>query len=102
MRPWRAMTAPMVRFLVRLTPRGGLDRVDGLSADGTLLARVAAPAADGAANASLIRLLARELGLPRSSVRLLAGATSRRKTMAVDGALAPGVLAHWPGLTLIP
>ena len=46
-----AMRAPTdeTRFGVRLTPRGGLDRVDGV-ADGTLRARVAAPAVDGAAN----------------------------------------------------
>jgi uncharacterized protein len=96
------MTVSEVRFRVRLTPRGGLDRVDGLSADGTLLARVAAPAADGAANASLMRLLAGELGLPRSAVTLLAGAASRRKTIGIDPALAPEILARWPGLALLP
>jgi uncharacterized protein len=84
-------------FAVRLTPRGGLDRVDGVL-DGTMRARVAAPAVDGAANQALLRLIADELGVPRRSVRLVAGATGRTKVLAVDG-VGPAVLAaRWPGL----
>ena len=55
-----------VRFAVRLTPRGGADRVDGV-VDGVLRVRVAAPPVDGAANTALIRLLARELDVPVGS-----------------------------------
>jgi uncharacterized protein len=91
---------PEVRFAVRLTPRGGTDRVDGVSPDGALLVRVAAPPADGAANAALLVLLSRELGSPRTSVRLALGATSRRKMIAIEG-LAAGVLEErWPGLAI--
>src|SRR5664279_4393927 len=43
-------TQPSVRFAVRLMPRGGADRVDGVSEEGVLQARVAAPAVGGAAN----------------------------------------------------
>jgi uncharacterized protein YggU (UPF0235/DUF167 family) len=50
-------------------PRGGADRVDGVSEDGVLQARVAAPAVGGAANTSLVRLLAEELAVSKSSVR---------------------------------
>jgi len=93
------MRAPTdeTRFGVRLTPRGGLDRVDGV-ADGTLRARVAAPAVDGAANQALLRLLADELGVSRGSVRLVSGPTARTKVVAVDGVEPAALAARWPGL----
>lgn len=91
------MAGPSVRFAVRLTPRGGLDRVDGV-VDGELRARVAAPAVDGAANHAILRLVAEELDVPRSAVRLAAGATGRRKLVTVDGIEPAAVLARWPGL----
>jgi uncharacterized protein YggU (UPF0235/DUF167 family) len=94
------MTGPGLRFAVRLTPRGGIDRIDGVGEDGTLRARVAAAPVDDAANRSLVRLLAEELGLPPSSVRIASGAASRRKTVVVDGIAAAAVLARWPGLGL--
>jgi uncharacterized protein YggU (UPF0235/DUF167 family) len=86
-----------VRFAVRLTPRGGANRVDGV-AEGVLRARVAAPAVDGAANQALVRLLADELDVPQRNVRLVAGAAARTKVVAVDGLLAEHLLARWPGL----
>jgi uncharacterized protein len=92
-----APARPEVRFAVRLTPRGGLDRVDGV-VDGTLRARVAAPAVDGAANQALRRLIADELDVPRRAVRLIAGATGRTKVVAVDGIDPAAVAARWPGL----
>ncbi len=73
------------RLLVRLTPRGGRDAVEGFDLDGTLRVRVAPPPVDGAANAALVRLLAKQLGIGRSSVRLVAGGQSRIKTVEVEG-----------------
>ncbi len=87
-----------VRFSVRLMPRGGADRVDGVSEDGVLQARVAAPAVGGAANSALVRLLADELDVSRTSVRLVAGATGRHKLIVVEGVTAEGVSQRWPGL----
>jgi uncharacterized protein YggU (UPF0235/DUF167 family) len=86
-----------VRFAVRLTPRAALDRVDGV-VDGVLRARVGAPAVEGAANNALIRLIADELDVPRSAVRIIAGASSRQKLIVVDGADAEAIVARWPGL----
>jgi uncharacterized protein len=89
-----------VRFAVRLTPRGGRDRIDGVGEDGALRARVAAAPVDDAANRSLVRLVADELGLPASAVRIVAGATARRKKVAVAGLGQAAILARWPGLGL--
>jgi uncharacterized protein len=99
--PFRAAAGDVseaeVRFAVRLTPRAVVDRVDGVL-DGVLKARVTAPAVSGAANHAIVRLLAAELDVPRTSVRIVAGATAREKLIVVDGVEAPAIVARWPGL----
>jgi uncharacterized protein YggU (UPF0235/DUF167 family) len=86
-----------VRLAVRLVPRGGADRIDGV-VDGALRVRVAAPPVDGAANEALLRVVADALGVPRSRVRLAAGASSRHKLIEVDGIDAAALRSRWPGL----
>lgn len=86
-----------IRFGVRLTARGGADRVEGVE-EGWLRCRVSAPAVDGAANEALLRLLAGELGLPRSGIRIESGAKARRKIVCVDAVVRPRLAARWPGL----
>jgi len=93
------VAAATVRFAVNLTPRGGADRVDGVI-DGVLRARVSAPPVDEAANEALIRLLARQLDVPRSMVRVAGGRASRRKTIEVEGCDAEAVRRRWPGLAV--
>jgi uncharacterized protein len=68
--------------------------------DGVLRARVAAPAVGGAANQSLLRLIASELDVPKRDVRLVAGAASRTKLVVVDGIGSERVLQRWPDLRL--
>jgi uncharacterized protein len=78
-----------LRLRVRVTPNASLDRIDGLGtlADGTsvLRLRVRAVPEDGRANAAVIQLLAKALGLPRSAVTLVAGDTARLKTVHLRG-----------------
>ncbi len=50
-----------------------------------IVVRVAAKPTEGAANAELLRFLARQLELPPSSIRIVGGSRSRRKTVAVRG-----------------
>ena len=88
-----------VRIPVRLAPRAGRAAVDGV-VEGVLRVRVAAPPVDGEANAALTRLLAHELGLPASAVRIASGATARQKLVKVDGLAAADLLERWPGLAL--
>ena len=86
-----------VRFAVRLTPRAGVDRVDGL--DGRVLrCRVVAPPVEGAANAALIRLLADELAIPPSAIELVSGDRGRRKVVSVASRWHARLVARWPGL----
>ena len=86
--PWRA-TLEGVVVACRLTPKGGRDAIDGAAtlADGTrvLLARVRAAPEDGKANDALIKLIAAKAGVPPSRARLVAGAKSRLKQVAISG-----------------
>jgi uncharacterized protein YggU (UPF0235/DUF167 family) len=59
---------------------------------------VSAPPVDSAANLALERLLASELGIARSSVRVIAGAASRHKRVMVEGVAPATVMVRWPGL----
>ena len=78
-----------LRLRVRLTPRGGCDRIDGWMESATgaplLKARVAAPPVDGQANVALIRLLAKAFGVTKSAVSIAAGETARIKTIKITG-----------------
>jgi uncharacterized protein (TIGR00251 family) len=78
------MAAMTARIRVRITPRAGRDAIAGWRGE-TLLVRVAAPPVEGEANAALVRLLARTLGLPKSAVSVIVGAKGREKTVAVEG-----------------
>ena len=53
--------------------------------DGRLKVSVTSPPVDGEANAAVVELLAKALGVARSAVAVIAGASSRRKTMRVTG-----------------
>jgi uncharacterized protein len=89
-----------IRLQVRLTPRGGVDRVDGVGLGGELRVHVRAAPVEGAANEALRRLLARELDVPKAAVTLERGASARLKLVRVDGLTAEAVSRRWPGVTV--
>ena len=90
-----------IELFVRLTPRGGADRIDGLAIDASgqtrLALRVRAVPENGEANDALRRLLAGALGLPASAVRVAAGHAARLKTLAISGD-APEIAARLEAL----
>jgi hypothetical protein len=53
--------------------------------DGDLVVDVGAPAVDGKANTMLLRFLADVLGVKLNQIRLVSGATHRRKRLEVAG-----------------
>lgn len=73
-----------VRFDVRVQPRASRNELVGAHG-GALRIRLHAPPVDGAANEALIIFLARCLGIDRRDVRIVSGASSRTKTVEVDG-----------------
>jgi len=80
--PWR-IEANGLLVVIRLTPRGGCDAIDGIAqlADGrrVVKVRVRAAASEGEANAALVKLIARSCGVAVRDVSLIAGATARLK-----------------------
>ena len=87
--PW-CIEADGLRILIRLTPRGGRDAIDGIAqlsdGRGVLKVRVRAAASEGEANAALIRFIAAMLRVAPRDVSLLAGASARLKRVRIAGA----------------
>ena len=73
-----------VQFAVRVVPRASKSEVVG-EHDGALKVRIASPPVDGAANAELIKLLAKLLKIPKSDVEIVGGESSRSKQVRVSG-----------------
>ena len=73
--------------MIKVTPRSAKPGICGwgVAADGReeLEIRVAEAPADGAANDAVVKLLAKALGISRAEVKLVAGATSRHKRVAI-------------------
>ena len=86
--PWRYSTDG-ISIALRVTPRGGRDDIDGIEtlADGRTVVkvRVRAIAEGGEANKAVTELPAKALRVPKASVKILSGVTSRLKQVAVDG-----------------
>lgn len=81
--PWCEWRHDVLTLRVRVQPRASRDEVVGIT-DGRLKIRLTAPPVDGAANAGLVKLMARELGVPKSRVRILSGETGREKRVAIE------------------
>jgi len=81
-----------VRVSVHVQPRATRSEIVGLHG-AALKVRLQAPPVDGAANEALVTLLAERLGVARRAVRVVAGASSRAKTVEVDGTTEDAVRA---------
>ena len=81
-----------VRVSVHVQPRATRSEIVGLHG-AALKVRLQAPPVDGAANEALVTLLAKRLGVARRAVRVVAGASSRAKTVEVDGITEDAVRA---------
>lgn len=85
--PWNATDDGLI-LAIRLTPKGGRDRLDEIIRTdvGTYIkARVSALPVDGAANIALIKLLSKTLGIPKSKIRFISGKTRRIKRISIEG-----------------
>ena len=74
---------------LKVQPKARRSRVEGLvpDADGGAALKVAvgAPPEDGKANAAVIALLAETLGVAKSAITVVSGATDRRKLVEIRG-----------------
>jgi uncharacterized protein len=74
---------PSTRLEVYIQPRASKSEVAGMH-DGIIKIRVAAPAVENAANEALVEFVAEILAVPKRSVRIVSGGTSRRKLLEID------------------
>ena len=72
------------RINVKVKPRASRDTVEGWR-EGALVVRLTSPPVDGAANSSLIRLLAKKTGVARSRIRIVSGDKGRSKILEFEG-----------------
>jgi uncharacterized protein len=98
-----SLDADGVRLAVRVTPRARHSEIVGRihvgGSQGALAVKLAAPPVEGAANEALIGLLAKELGVSRSALRIVAGEKSRLKTVRIADCPLQAIAAwaaQWP------
>ena len=72
------------RISVKVKPRASRDVVEGWQ-ESTLVVRLTSPPVEGAANNSLIRLLAKRAGIARSRIRIVSGEKGRIKVLEFEG-----------------
>ena len=80
---------------VRVQPAARRNAITGIH-DGALKISLTTPPTDGRANQALIAFLAGELHIPRARVTLLTGASSRSKSIHIDGLTAAQLRAALP------
>jgi len=76
---------------VRVLPRSSRNELAG-ETGGALKVKLTAPPVEGAANKGLIKLLASVFKVPKSSVEIISGETSKNKKVRILGVKAADVL----------
>lgn len=71
-----------ISFTVRVVPRASKSEIVGEHA-GSLKIRVSSPPVDGAANVELVKILAKNLGVSRADIAIVAGLTSKTKRIKI-------------------
>jgi uncharacterized protein (TIGR00251 family) len=69
---------------VKVVPRSSKTMIDGIY-HGVLKIRLTSPPVDNAANRDLIAFLSQKLKVPKSAVKIIGGAKSREKRLALTG-----------------
>jgi uncharacterized protein (TIGR00251 family) len=83
-------TAASATFAIRVHPRARKNAITGVAGDALKLA-LTAPPVEGKANQACIEFLAEFLNVPRASVTIVAGQSSRNKVVRVAGRTATEV-----------
>jgi uncharacterized protein (TIGR00251 family) len=68
---------------VRVTPRASRNQIVGVLNDGTVKVHIAASPVDNEANDELVKFLSTVLGVPKSKLEIVAGASGRDKLISV-------------------
>jgi len=78
------MNDDIITITVRIIPRSSRSEIVG-EIEGAVKVRVSSPPVDGAANAELIKLFSKKLGVARSAIAIVSGETSRTKRLRITG-----------------
>lgn len=90
-----------VSFAVRAQPRSSREAVEGVR-EGALRVALTAPPVEGEANAALVALLAKALGVPRRDLAVIAGNANRSKRLRVVGLTVDEVRSRLAGVVKPP
>jgi uncharacterized protein len=75
---------PEAVISVKVLPKSSRDEIIGME-EGICKVKIKAPPVDGKANKALIKVLAKEFNLPRKSIEIISGWTSRLKRVRISG-----------------
>lgn len=80
---WSARAVPGATFALHVTPRARRNQISD-TPEGTYKATTTTPPEDGRATAAVAGMLAHALGVAKTRLTLLQGATSRHKLFRLD------------------
>ncbi|MFH1946724.1 MAG: DUF167 domain-containing protein [Candidatus Magasanikbacteria bacterium] len=72
-----------MKYKIKVLPRSSKNEIVGKLPDGTLKIKLKAPPVDGEANTELIKFLSKEWKVPKSSIKILKGLTSKIKLIEI-------------------
>lgn len=79
----------MATLAVQVSPKSSENRIVGWTSDESnkpeLLVKLTAAPTDGKANEALIKLLAKELDIPKRDIQIKRGHASRHKILSIEG-----------------
>ena len=73
-----------VEINIHVLPRSSQSKITGLH-DDSVKVKLTKPAVEGQANAECCRVAAKFFGVPKTQVSILKGASSKQKTLLVEG-----------------
>ena len=71
-------------IIIKLLPRSSRSQIMGRDGE-VYKIKVTSPPVDGKANRELISLISKKLGIPKSSIEIVSGKTSRMKVLRLQG-----------------
>jgi hypothetical protein len=72
-------------LVLRVTPRARKNAIVGVQTDGTIKIHITAPPVEDKANQALVAFLAEVLGIAKTRIEIVAGASGRDKLVSIVG-----------------
>ena len=85
--------SPACRFNFRISPGAKQNIISGCR-DGLIMVKIKASPVEGKANIELVNYLSSRLGIPKSSIELVRGFSSRTKVVEINGLSSEQVMGR--------